>query len=67
MRGKARGGSYAERLALLAMCAPIPEFPAWDPATPYDPTFMAILKNPPCDAPVWSPETDEEIAQPHEM
>jgi len=45
----------------LAMCTPIPEFPAWDPATPYGPVFMELLKNPPCDDPVWSPETDEEL------
>ena len=45
----------------LAMCTPIPEFPAWDPAKPYGATFMAMMKNPPCDDPVWSPETDEEL------
>lgn len=45
----------------LGMCTPIPEFPAWDPATPYGQTFMAMHKNPPCDDPVWSPETDEEL------
>lgn len=45
----------------LAMCTPIPAFPAWDPATPYGPVFMDLLKNPPCDDPVWSPETDEEL------
>lgn len=43
----------------LAMCTPIPEFPAWDPATPYGQVFMDLLKNPPCDDPVWSPETDD--------
>lgn len=45
----------------LGMCTPIPEFPAWDPASPYGPTFMAMLKNPACDDPVWSPMTDEEV------
>lgn len=45
----------------LGMCTPIPEFPAWDPATPYGATFMAMLKNPACDNPVWSPMTDEEV------
>lgn len=45
----------------LGMCTPIPEFPAWDPATPYGATFMAMLKNPGCDDPVWSPMTDEEV------
>ena len=48
----------------LAMCTPIPEFPAWDPASgPYGATFMAMHKDPPCDDPVWSPETDEELMQ----
>lgn len=47
----------------LAMCTPIPEFPAWDPAAPYPPIFMALHKDPPCDDPVWSPETDEELRQ----
>lgn len=43
----------------LAMCTPISEFPSWDPATPYSGIFMDLLKNPPCEDPVWSPETDE--------
>jgi len=33
----------------------------WDPATPYGDVFMAALKNPTCDDPVWSPETDAEV------
>ncbi len=45
----------------LAMCTPIPEFPAWDPAGPYGPVFMDLLKNPPCDDPVWSPEADDAL------
>lgn len=45
----------------LAMCTPIPEFPAWDPAEPYGPTFMRMMKEPLCDDPVWSPETDDEL------
>lgn len=46
----------------LAMCTPIPEFPAWDPASgPYAPVFMRLMKEPPCDDPVWSPETDQEL------
>jgi hypothetical protein len=43
------------------MCTPIPEFPAWDPAVPYGPVFMTLFKEPPCDDPVWSPETDQEL------
>jgi hypothetical protein len=28
----------------LAMCAPFPEYPAWDPAIPYGEFFIATLK-----------------------
>jgi len=45
----------------LAMCTPIDPFPVWDPAQPYGPTFMALFKQPNCDDPVWSPETDAEV------
>ena len=45
----------------VAICTPIDPFPAWDPAQPYGATYMAMLKHPPCDDPVWSPETDEEL------
>lgn len=45
----------------LAMCTPIAEMPAWDPAVPYGQVFMDMVKNPPCDDPVWSPETDEGV------
>ena len=44
----------------LAMCTPM-TFPVWDPAMPYGPVWMEIQKQPPCDDPVWSPETDEEL------
>lgn len=44
----------------MAMCTPF-ILPAWDPATPYGELFMRMLKQPPCDDPVWSPETDEEV------
>jgi uncharacterized protein len=47
----------------LAMCTPIPEFPAWDPAQPYGEAFMGMFKNPPCDDPVWSPMTDDELME----
>lgn len=43
------------------MCAPITPFPTWDPALAYSEVFMAMLKNPPCDDPVWSPMTDEDL------
>lgn len=46
----------------LAMCtSPTAPFPAWDPAGPAEDTFFGWLKNPPCDDPVWSPETDDEV------
>lgn len=45
----------------VAICTPIDPFPAWDPAEPYGATFMAMLKQPPCDDPVWSPPTDEAL------
>ena len=36
-------------------------FPAWDPAESYGVTFARMLKDPPCDDPVWSPMTDEAL------
>jgi predicted TIM-barrel fold metal-dependent hydrolase len=45
----------------VAMCTPIEPFPAWDPQAPYAETFMAMLKTPPCEDPVWSPTTDDEL------
>jgi predicted TIM-barrel fold metal-dependent hydrolase len=42
------------------MCTPFPT-PVWDPATSYGEVFIGILKNPPCDDPVWSPLTDAEL------
>jgi predicted TIM-barrel fold metal-dependent hydrolase len=45
----------------LAMCTPFPEFPAWDPATPYRDLFLARLKKPACADPIWSPATDDEL------
>ena len=45
----------------LAMCTPFEHMPTWDPVAPYGETFMAMFKQPPCDDPVWSPETDEEV------
>lgn len=47
----------------VAVCTPIDPFPAWDPAQPYDATFIAMLKKPPCADPVWSPMTDRELMQ----
>lgn len=45
----------------LGLCAPFSEFPTWDPSTPFPKFFFGMFKQPPCDDPVWSPETDEEV------
>ncbi|MFN1834946.1 amidohydrolase family protein [Balneola sp. MJW-20] len=45
----------------LALCSPMEEFPAWDQRKPYGEVWMDILKNPTCEDPMWSPETDEEL------
>lgn len=47
----------------LAMCVPIAQFPAWDPAGPYNESFISRFKEPPCPDPVWSPETDQELME----
>jgi hypothetical protein len=44
----------------LAMCTPM-KLPVWDPARPFGALFMEMAKQPPCDDPVWSPATDEEV------
>ena len=44
----------------VAMCTPVPD-PVWDPSVPYGQVFMGMLKNPPCENPVWSPTTDSEL------
>jgi uncharacterized protein len=45
----------------LAMCTPIGTSPAWDPLAPFGEVFLQRFKDPPCDDPVWSPTTDEEV------
>jgi predicted TIM-barrel fold metal-dependent hydrolase len=45
----------------LGLCTPIDPMPTSDPARPYAATFLALLKEPPCDDPVWSPMTDAEV------
>lgn len=45
----------------VAMCTPIPAFPAWDPSQPYGAFIMGMLKQPPCSDPVWSPVTDQAL------
>ncbi|HEX7121038.1 MAG TPA: amidohydrolase family protein [Gemmatimonadaceae bacterium] len=45
----------------LGICTPIDPMPAWDPARPFPRLFITLLKNPPCDDPVWSPTTDSAV------
>jgi uncharacterized protein len=45
----------------LPMCTPAPFFPAWDPAIPYLAMLTNIYKDLPCDDPIWSPRTDQEV------
>ncbi len=45
----------------VGICVPGMVQPAWDPARPYAEVFLEHLKNPPCESPVWGPETDGEV------
>ncbi|MFT3757122.1 MAG: amidohydrolase family protein [Pseudoxanthomonas sp.] len=47
----------------LAMCTPLSPRPAWDPATPYSETFLALLKHPQCKDPIWSPVGEDELRE----
>ncbi|HVS16617.1 MAG TPA: amidohydrolase family protein [Thermoanaerobaculia bacterium] len=48
----------------LAMCTPLgTPFPAWDGASPWPESFLAMLETPACDDPVWSPKTDRELME----
>jgi uncharacterized protein len=44
----------------LGMCTPLANL-LLDPATAWPDAFLALLKNPPCADPIWSPLTDEEL------
>ena len=44
----------------VAMCTPFPSA-VWDQTRPYGEVFMSMLKDPPCEDPVWSPTTDAEL------
>ncbi|OFW11984.1 MAG: metal-dependent hydrolase [Acidobacteria bacterium RIFCSPLOWO2_12_FULL_66_10] len=44
----------------LAMCTPIPAWPAWDPVRPYQLTVLDP-KQPGCADPIRSPMTDQEV------
>jgi hypothetical protein len=45
----------------LGLCSPFPEFPLASFSEPWEATFIAWQKRPPCPDPVWSPRTDEEL------
>lgn len=47
----------------VAVCAPFERYPAWDPAREsWEAHFTgSYLKDPPCQDPLWSPETDGEL------
>lgn len=47
----------------VPMCTPFETFPIWDPAAPLTDTLMALLADPPCPEPIWSPPTDEALMQ----
>lgn len=43
----------------VGICAPGVEFPTYDPARSSIEQFLEWQKDPPCENPVWSPESDE--------
>ena len=45
----------------MGMCTPIGSMPVWDQRGKYAEQFMERFKHPPCDDPVWSPMTDDEL------
>ena len=46
----------------LAFCAPyLKHLPPFDGKKPVDQYFLDFVKNPPCENPIWSPNTDEEV------
>jgi len=47
----------------VGLCTPFEEFSAWNQEQSYAEAFGEILKQPPCDDPVWSPETDAALMQ----
>jgi uncharacterized protein len=51
-------GANDQGPAPIPVCAPFQRFPVWDARAPYYTVFMSP---PPCEEPIWSPETDEEL------
>lgn len=55
------GSASAQGPPPVAMCAPGHEWASWDPAEPWSVAFLRWLKEPACEAPIWSPMTDQEL------
>ena len=47
--------------APIAICAPFASFPSWDQRQPYPAALIGMFKQPTCDDPVWSPDTDARL------
>jgi uncharacterized protein len=47
----------------LGMCMPVESFPVVETGGNWPEAFMAMLKNPPCDNPVWSPDSDKGLME----
>lgn len=47
----------------LALCAPAVGYPPVERGSDWPEAFMAVQKDPPCEDPVWSPETDEAVME----
>src|SRR5919108_3395050 len=47
----------------LGLCPGAPRFPTRDPQSSWPDIFLAHLKKPPCDKPVWSPMTDDALRE----
>ena len=47
----------------LAMCAPPLEMPIWDQSESWGEAMLTWFKNPNCENPIWSPETNEDLIQ----
>ncbi len=45
----------------VGICAPPEQHLVWDPAQPFPSVLRSWVKEPPCEDPVWSPETDDEV------
>lgn len=47
----------------LGICTPFPAMPRWDQQQPYAESWFAGYKTPPCNDPIWSPTSDDELIQ----